>query len=184
MKIRTFIALLALVLAALAQQASEPRVRARDLGIQPGVLPTGRLNAITDVAGVKVGHVTLRIGDSVRTGSPGHTGSAGSQRLLSLGQAAGFCSRAPSKPPRYRFLTPGQPHEVLGRWRERRLAASVAWGPMGTEQGRQCPDRGLGTTGVQVRDGVYNRPMFRMRGSRRAPESSILLSFGTDFTGG
>ena len=68
MRIRAFIALLALVLGAPAQQASEPRVRARELGIQPGVLPAGKLNAITDVAGVKVGHVTLRIGDNVRTG--------------------------------------------------------------------------------------------------------------------
>jgi D-aminopeptidase len=68
MKIRALIALVALALGARAQQASEPRVRARDLGIQPGVLPTGKLNAITDVEGVKVGHVTLRIGDSVRTG--------------------------------------------------------------------------------------------------------------------
>ena len=68
MKIRASIALVALALGARAQQASEPRVRARDLGIQPGVLPTGKLNAITDVEGVKVGHVTLRIGDSVRTG--------------------------------------------------------------------------------------------------------------------
>ena len=68
MRIRVLIALVVLVLGAPAQQTSEPRVRARDLGIQPGVLPTGKLNAITDVAGVKVGHVTLRIGDSVRTG--------------------------------------------------------------------------------------------------------------------
>ena len=68
MRIRALIALLALVLGAPAQQTSEPRVRARELGIQPGVLPTGKLNAITDVAGVKVGHVTLRIGDNVRTG--------------------------------------------------------------------------------------------------------------------
>lgn len=42
--------------------------RARDLGIRPGVLPTGALNAITDVAGVKVGHVTLIEGERVRTG--------------------------------------------------------------------------------------------------------------------
>lgn len=42
--------------------------RARDLGIAPGVLPPGALNAITDVAGVRVGHVTLREGDSIRTG--------------------------------------------------------------------------------------------------------------------
>lgn len=44
------------------------RARARDIGIQIGSIPTGTHNAITDVAGVKVGHVTLNEGDSVRTG--------------------------------------------------------------------------------------------------------------------
>ena len=47
---------------------SEIRARARDIGIQIGTLPTGTHNAITDVAGVKVGHVTLHEGDSIRTG--------------------------------------------------------------------------------------------------------------------
>ncbi len=42
--------------------------RLRDVGVKIGVLPTGKLNAITDVAGVKVGQITLAIGDSVRTG--------------------------------------------------------------------------------------------------------------------
>ncbi|WP_041632843.1 P1 family peptidase [Maribacter sp. HTCC2170] len=42
--------------------------RARDYGIEIGVLKTGKHNAITDVAGVKVGHTTLNIGDSIRTG--------------------------------------------------------------------------------------------------------------------
>lgn len=42
--------------------------RARDLGIEIGVIPTGKLNAITDVPGVKVGHTTLVKGDSIRTG--------------------------------------------------------------------------------------------------------------------
>ncbi|MBI4401413.1 MAG: P1 family peptidase [Nitrospirae bacterium] len=37
----------------------EPRLRARDLGIAVGRYQPGPLNAITDVAGVKVGHVTL-----------------------------------------------------------------------------------------------------------------------------
>lgn len=44
------------------------RRRARDLGIAPGALPTGSLNAITDVPGVRVGHVTLTEGDRTRTG--------------------------------------------------------------------------------------------------------------------
>lgn len=42
--------------------------RLRDYGIEIGVLPTGQLNAITDVAGVKVGHVTLFEGQDIRTG--------------------------------------------------------------------------------------------------------------------
>lgn len=42
--------------------------RARELGITPGVLRPGPLNAITDVAGVSVGQVTLNSGDSIRTG--------------------------------------------------------------------------------------------------------------------
>ena len=44
------------------------RPRARETGVVAGVLPTGRLNAITDVKGVKVGHVTLIEGENVRTG--------------------------------------------------------------------------------------------------------------------
>lgn len=46
----------------------QSRPRARDLGIQPGAGTPGPLNAITDVAGVKVGQVTVSIGDNVRTG--------------------------------------------------------------------------------------------------------------------
>lgn len=46
----------------------EARVRARALGFAPGVLAPGPLNAITDVAGVRVGHSTLVRGDDVRTG--------------------------------------------------------------------------------------------------------------------
>ncbi len=48
--------------------SAQARPRARDLGIAPGVLPPGALNAITDVAGVRVGHTTIVEGDSVRTG--------------------------------------------------------------------------------------------------------------------
>ncbi len=45
------------------------RRRARDLGLRLGVLPTGPLNAITDVTGVRVGHVTVIEGDDIRTGA-------------------------------------------------------------------------------------------------------------------
>ena len=44
------------------------RLRARDLGITPGTLPTGPLNAITDVPGVRVGHTTLDNGADLHTG--------------------------------------------------------------------------------------------------------------------
>ena len=42
--------------------------RIRDYGIEIGILKTGENNSITDVNGVKVGHTTLIIGDSIRTG--------------------------------------------------------------------------------------------------------------------
>jgi D-aminopeptidase len=42
--------------------------RIREAGIELGVLPPGKMNAITDVPGVRVGHTTLVLGDSVRTG--------------------------------------------------------------------------------------------------------------------
>ena len=53
---------------AAAQGADDVRPRARDLGIAPGVFPTGPLNAITDVPGVRVGHLTKVEGEDVRTG--------------------------------------------------------------------------------------------------------------------
>lgn len=59
-------ALATLASAHLAAQA--PRLRARDLGLRPGILEPGPLNAITDVPGVKVGHETIVSGDRVRTG--------------------------------------------------------------------------------------------------------------------
>jgi D-aminopeptidase len=49
-------------------QREPPRAPARALGVAPGVFRPGPHNAITDVAGVRVGHVTVAEGDSVRTG--------------------------------------------------------------------------------------------------------------------
>jgi D-aminopeptidase len=51
-----------------AQGAGAGRPRARDLGIEPGVFQPGSLDAITDVAGVRVGHTTIVAGEAVRTG--------------------------------------------------------------------------------------------------------------------
>jgi D-aminopeptidase len=56
------------LLAMTASDAIAQRARARDLGVKPGVFQPGKLNAITDVAGVRVGQTTVIEGDSVRTG--------------------------------------------------------------------------------------------------------------------
>ncbi len=57
-----------LAMTALTTQAPAQRARARDLGVKPGVFAPGRFNAITDVAGVRVGQTTVVQGDKVRTG--------------------------------------------------------------------------------------------------------------------
>jgi D-aminopeptidase len=79
MTFRIWIAAWLLCIAATVCEAAPPpaarciketdQVRARELGIAPGVLSPGPLNAITDVAGVLVGHFTLVQGDTVRTGA-------------------------------------------------------------------------------------------------------------------
>ena len=51
-----------------ATLAAQPRARARELGVAPGIFQPGVANAITDVSGVRVGHSTVVIGDSVHTG--------------------------------------------------------------------------------------------------------------------
>ena len=59
---------IALLAAPLALGQGDSRPRARDIGLSPGVLDPGPLNAITDVPGVLVGQVTLMEGDHIRTG--------------------------------------------------------------------------------------------------------------------
>ncbi|MEZ5916389.1 MAG: P1 family peptidase [Parvularculaceae bacterium] len=49
--------------------ADDAPARIRALGLAPGVMAPGPLNAIADVAGVRVGHVTLNRGDDIRTGA-------------------------------------------------------------------------------------------------------------------
>jgi D-aminopeptidase len=61
------IALLAATLPA-ALWAQDPRPRVRELGLAPGIFTPGSHNAITDVAGVLVGQVTVTDGDSINTG--------------------------------------------------------------------------------------------------------------------
>lgn len=60
-------AILILALLAAFAHANE-RPRARDMGLVVGIFPTGELNAITDVSGVKVGHATIIEKDDIRTG--------------------------------------------------------------------------------------------------------------------
>jgi D-aminopeptidase len=59
---------LLMTLASNADAQQPARLRARDLGLKIGILPTGPLNAITDVPGVNVGQTTIISGENVRTG--------------------------------------------------------------------------------------------------------------------
>ena len=61
-------AALLLVSPAMATSSGPERPRARAAGIEIGILAPGPLNAITDVDGVRVGHVTLIEGRRIRTG--------------------------------------------------------------------------------------------------------------------
>ncbi len=68
---KTEIALALILLTAAASTLfaqTEERPRVRDVGLEIGVLSPGPLNAITDVAGVKVGQTTIIRGDNIRTG--------------------------------------------------------------------------------------------------------------------
>lgn len=70
MKLKTktvFLNALFLLLFTLTSIAQE-RPRPRDIGVNVGIFPSGKYNAITDVKGVRVGHSTIISGDDVRTG--------------------------------------------------------------------------------------------------------------------
>ena len=90
---KTSIILLVLVVASQTVMAQNKRIR--EYGIKIGVLPTGQANAITDVAGVKVGHTTLIIGDNIRTGVTAilpHSGNLFQQKVpaaIELGNGFG-----------------------------------------------------------------------------------------------
>ena len=59
---------LMLIVVGVADAAAEDRPRARDIGLVVGIFPTGTHNAITDVAGVRVGHATIIEGEDIRSG--------------------------------------------------------------------------------------------------------------------
>lgn len=90
----------ALLLILAISLSAQTKPRARDLGVAPGIYEPGALNAITDVAGVRVGHATLIEGDSVRTGATAilpHGGNIFQQKVPAavfvfnaFGKAIGF----------------------------------------------------------------------------------------------
>ncbi len=65
---KNLISFLALTLFISTQTTYSQDKNLRKYGIEIGVLKTGKWNAITDVPGVKVGHVTLIKGEDIRTG--------------------------------------------------------------------------------------------------------------------
>ncbi len=78
------ILLLVLAATSMGADASEQRPRAREAGVVIGTLPTGMHNAITDVAGVGVGHATLVEGTRLHTGVTAilpHAGNLYRQRV-------------------------------------------------------------------------------------------------------
>ncbi len=62
------VALLVAVGVEVGELNGQDRPRARDIGLEIGIFAPGPHNSITDVAGVRVGQVTLHEGESVRTG--------------------------------------------------------------------------------------------------------------------
>jgi len=81
---RTLAPLLMAALIPAADAAAQQRPRAREAGVVVGILPPGPLNAITDVAGVRVGQTTVMEGDSIRTGVTAilpHAGNAFRERV-------------------------------------------------------------------------------------------------------
>ena len=65
---KSFFIFIFIALQLVSSQAFPQKPRARELGIKPGFLETGKYNAITDVEGVRVGQVTIVRGPDVRTG--------------------------------------------------------------------------------------------------------------------
>lgn len=82
MKIR--IVLLSVFITVFSMKSFSQGERLRDYGVSVGVLSPGYQNAITDVEGVRVGHVTLNEGDDIRTGVTAilpHTGNIFQQKV-------------------------------------------------------------------------------------------------------
>ena len=84
MQIRIATLLLLLAWSSADAQVATQRPRARDVGVKVGVFAPGALNAITDVAGVRVGQTTVVEGDRIRTGVTAiipHAGNVFNERV-------------------------------------------------------------------------------------------------------
>ncbi|WP_263835746.1 P1 family peptidase [Salinibacter sp.] len=100
MSIRCVVLSLLFCIVPMTAAAQSESTRLRALGVEPGLFEPGPLNAITDVAGVQVGHRTLREGDAVRTGVTAirpHEGDLFQEKVPAavhvgngFGKAAGF----------------------------------------------------------------------------------------------
>lgn len=66
MSLKFFALILILAMSNFSQ--TEPRPRVREIGLKIGIIPTGKLNSITDVEGVLVGNSTIVKGENIRTG--------------------------------------------------------------------------------------------------------------------
>ncbi len=87
--------LILLFIPLIVQSQADERLRARDIGIKPGIFSPGKNNAITDVQGVKVGHRTIIEGTNIRTGVTAiipHSGNIFREKVpaaIELGNAFG-----------------------------------------------------------------------------------------------
>ena len=64
----TYLSLLFFTVLIYASHPLSAQNRMRDYGVETGIFKPGKNNAITDVAGIKVGHTTIIIGEDIRTG--------------------------------------------------------------------------------------------------------------------
>ena len=97
--------------------SQEERPRARELGLRIGIFQPGPLNAITDVAGVRVGQTTVIEGETVRTGVTAilpHGGNAYRERVpaaLHVGNGFGKLVGVTPEP----AYEPVNPRELRGQ---------------------------------------------------------------------
>lgn len=143
------------------------RARARDLGLAPGIFRPGALNAITDVAGLRVGQVTLVEGEAIRTGVTAiipHPGNPFADRVpagLSVMNGYGKLAGATQLAELGEIETPivltntlavGRAVEALVDWTLARNADAVSVNALvgETNDGRLNDIRARGVTGAHV----------------------------------